>query len=99
MKHAKLILVVVLLILFLQVISAVNYGKIKVTSSPSKADVYITGKQVGKTPYSSGKLAKGTYYVAVKKEGYEDYKTKVKVVANKTTPVHAKLKALRTYCT
>ncbi len=75
-----------------------EYGKIKVTSSPSKADIYIDDKQVGKTPYTSGKLAKGTYSVAVKKEGYKDYKTKAKVVANKTTPVHAKLKELRTFC-
>ena len=96
MRFVKIAFIAALFILLLLSIGiaadAKVTGKLKVTSNPSKADVYIHEKQVGKTPYTSGKLAAGTYSVVVKKKGYEDYKTNVKVVVNKTTPVHAKLK-------
>jgi len=66
-------------------------GNIKVTSSPSKADVYLAGQNVGKTPITIKSVAAGEYTLEVKLKGYNPYKTTVKVSANKTTPVHAKL--------
>ncbi len=99
MKHAKLIfLVAVLLILLLQAVAAVNYGKIKVTSNPSKASVYLDGEYIGKTPITTKLIVVGKHTLEVKLKNYNNYKTTVKVVANKTIPVHAKLGKAKTWC-
>ena len=68
-----------------------NYGKIKVTSSPSKADVYLDGRYAGITPLSLSEVSVGTHTIEVKLKNYSSYKKVIKVSANRTTPVHAKL--------
>ncbi|MBI2530314.1 MAG: PEGA domain-containing protein [Candidatus Diapherotrites archaeon] len=68
-----------------------EYGKIKVTSSPSKADVYVDERYAGMTPLTVKDQTTGTHKVLVKKKGYKDYSKSVVVKANRTTPMHAKL--------
>ena len=74
----------------------IKSGNIKVTSNPSKADVYIGTRYAGMTPLSLTQIAPGSYKVLVKKKGYKDYSKTVVVKANRTTPVHAKLTKIST---
>ncbi len=65
-----------------------NYGYIKVTSAPeSDAAVYIDGRQVGTTPYTSNKLESKSYTVQVAKEMWQEATQQVTVSDNQTTNV------------
>ncbi len=76
--------------------STTAYGKIKVTSSPSKADVYVDGRYAGITPLSLSEVSVGTHTVEVKLKNYNPYKKSIKVSKNRTTPVSAKLTKIST---
>ncbi len=65
-----------------------NYGYIKVTSAPeSDAAVYIDGRQVGTTPYTSNKLESKSYTVQVAKEMWQETTQQVTVADNQTSSV------------
>ena len=65
-----------------------NYGYIKVTSEPmSGATVFIDGRTVGTTPYTSGKMPSGTHTVQAAKDMYKDVTKQVTVSENQTTEV------------
>jgi len=65
-----------------------NYGYIKVTTAPeSGADVYVNGRQVGTTPYTSIKLESKSYTVQVAKEMWQDATQQVTVSDEQTTNV------------
>lgn len=62
-----------------------NYGYIKVTSSPeSGAAVFIEGRQVGTTPYTSDKLESKTYTVLVAKEMWQEEAKQIVVADSQT---------------
>ena len=70
-----------------------NHGFVSITSSPSGATVYINGRQVGKTPYLSDKLAVGSYSVQLAKDMYQSASETVIVSDNNTTPLNVTLNA------
>ena len=62
------------------------YGYLNITSSPENgAFVFVNNKQVGTTPYTSDRLASGTYNVRVMKEMYNMVEKNVVVTDGKTT--------------
>ncbi|MBR6775666.1 MAG: PEGA domain-containing protein [Bacteroidales bacterium] len=62
------------------------YGFLNVDSKPeSKAIVYINNKRVGETPYSSDRLASGTYKVRVMKEMFKTTEETFVVADGQTT--------------
>lgn len=62
------------------------YGFLNVDSKPeSKAVVYIDNKRVGETPYSSDRLASGTYKVRVMKEMFKTTEETFVVADGQTT--------------
>lgn len=62
------------------------YGFLSVTTEPeSGAIVFIDNKNVGTTPYSSDKMASGTYNVRVVKEMYKTTEQTVTVTDGNTT--------------
>ena len=62
------------------------YGFLNVDSKPeSKAVVYINNKRVGETPYSSDRLASGTYKVRVMKEMFKTTEDTFVVADGQTT--------------
>ena len=62
------------------------YGFINVTSMPeSNAVVFINGERVGTTPYTSDRMASGTYKVKVMKEMYEAVEQTVVIKDGETT--------------
>jgi len=71
-------------------------GDLIVTSSPSGAAVYLNGNYQGVTtsiggPLDITDLTAATYTVVLKKSGYQDYTTTVKIVAGQTAQVAATL--------
>lgn len=75
--------------------SVTGFGAIKVTSTPSNADVYLDGTDTGKTtPCTLKNINPGDHVVKVSKEGYADYQETVTVEENKTVNVSAVLEEL-----
>ena len=61
-----------------------NVGYLTVNTNPQGADVYVNNKNIGKTPIKSYKLNEGTYTLRIKKEGYNEYSTKVNIKTGKS---------------
>ncbi len=58
-------------------------GSIRITSSPNSAAVYLDKQYRGTTPLTINDLAKGSYSVVLKKEGYKDWWRSVYVTTGK----------------
>lgn len=64
------------------------YGFLKVTTEPeSGAIVFINDKNVGTTPYSSDKMASGSYNVRVAKEMYKTAEQNITITDGETTAI------------
>lgn len=61
-----------------------NFGWITVTSKPSGADVFVDGKNYGKTPLENAKIKRGSHRVELKKSGYGSIVKLVKISAGET---------------
>lgn len=61
-------------------------GVITVQSDPSGAEMSVDGENIGKTPRSHV-LRVGEYEISLKKENYNEWKKKIKVVEGKSTPI------------
>lgn len=61
-------------------------GVLTVESSPTQANIFVDGKNIGKTNKSTT-LDVGTYDIEVTRDGYYDWKKKVKILEEKSTPV------------
>ena len=74
-------------------VSSPTTGDLDVSSTPSGASVYLNGDYQGETrssgPLYITSLVPGTYTVILKKSGYQDYTTTVKIVAGTTAQVAA----------
>ncbi|MCF0245143.1 MAG: PEGA domain-containing protein, partial [Bacteroidaceae bacterium] len=65
------------------------FGFLKITTSPeSGADVYLNGRKVGKSPYTTKELREGEYTIKVTKEMFDSGEKSVKVVRNETSKVN-----------
>jgi len=71
-----------------------QYGKIKVTSSPSYAEVYLDGAYQGRTPITLSNVKVGKHTVKVTKKDYYDYGETPQVKGNVTTSVFAPLQPI-----
>ena len=60
-----------------------NVGKAVITSQPSRAVLYIDGKQCGYTPYR-GDLEEGRHKIKIHKDGYTDISDVITVEREKT---------------
>lgn len=68
-----------------------QYGKIRVTSIPSYAKVYLDGTYRGTTPLTLSNIKMGQHTIKVTKKDYYNYSEMVQVKANTTTYVSARL--------
>lgn len=59
-------------------------GKIKITSNPAGAEIYLNGKFMGVTPAELTDIPVGTYTIVLKKEDFDDWRDTVTVKAGKT---------------
>jgi len=68
-----------------------RYGKIRVTSGPSQARVFLDGTYRGRTPITIGDVTVGEHQIKVSKDDYYDWSETVTVRSNRTTTVLARL--------
>lgn len=64
----------------------IKTGVLTVESDPFLADLYIDGKSKGKTPKSTS-LNVGEYDISVTKSGYREWRKRVEIKEEKSTPV------------
>lgn len=70
------------------------YGTIDVQSTPS-ADVYIDNVKIGQTPLEENIII-GSHQVSIRKEGYNNYNTTVKISEGTTEKITANLQERKT---
>ncbi|MGH1362399.1 MAG: protein kinase domain-containing protein [Calditrichia bacterium] len=58
------------------------YGSLKIDSDPTGAIVWLNGKQVGKTPFSSDSLPTQDYLVRLSKNGFEEFRETISLSAD-----------------
>jgi len=68
-----------------------QYGKIRVTSNPSYAKIYLDGTYHGTTPITISNVKVGKHTIKVTKKDYYNYSETVQVKGNSTTYVSARL--------
>ena len=71
-----------------------RYGKIRVTSDPSHAKVYLDGEYRGRTPMTISNVRVGEHQIKVTKEDYYDWSETVRVRPNLTNRVFARLEPI-----
>lgn len=71
-------------------------GYVTVTSEPSGARVYLDGTYIGNTPITEYKVQAGAYEVTVEDDGYQAYKTSIKIEAGETKEINVELTPLET---
>ena len=65
----------------------IKTGVLTVQSDPSLANIYIEGKQEGRTPKSVS-LPVGTYNISAYRSGYIQWEKSIEIKEEKSTPVH-----------
>ena len=63
-------------------LQAIN-GKLNLDSNPFEAEIYIDAKYYGQTPMQIPNLLIGEHNLQLKKEGFKDFSTKIKIEENK----------------
>ena len=71
-----------------------RYGKIRVTSDPSRARVFLDGTYGGRTPLTIRNVRVGEYQIKVSKEGYYDWSQAIRVRSNVIKRVFATLEPI-----
>ena len=66
-------------------------GTLQVSSSISGAKVYLDGKELGVTPFTSSNIPEGTHNISVELFGYKPWEGIVEVYPGQTTNIFAKL--------
>ena len=77
--------------------SSVLQGTLAVYSQPRGANVFLNGRRVGKTPLLLDEMPAGSRAVRVQLDGYSTWSQGVRIVANESTTVAAKLTPAKTH--
>ena len=72
----------------------VKEGELELRSDPSRAKVYVDGKEKGETPSVVSNVRLGGHVIRIVKEGYEPYEEQVRVVEGERKKVSVSLKRL-----
>jgi len=70
-----------------------KFGKIRISTKPSEASVFLDGEFLGSTPYENDKIPVGLHRLVIKKTGYSEFNQSVNIETDKLTPVSADLSA------
>jgi hypothetical protein len=74
--------------------ASTSVGAVRVQSIPPAANIYLDGVYRGSTPMTIGSLAAGDHTVLLRRSGYREYTTTVRVPAGGTAELTATLSAL-----
>ncbi len=69
-------------------------GSISIKSKPTKAIIYLEGKEVGTTPDIIGPIAVGSHEVEISIEGYKSWKKSINIDKGKNKDVNAVLQII-----
>jgi len=69
-------------------------ARVSIISEPSKSMVFHNEKYLGKTPYHHLEVLPGNYEITLRKQGFQDYHTKVAAILEETVTVNAALQPL-----
>ena len=67
------------------------YGSVNITSTPSMADIYVDGKNVGQTPLVIRDILVGEHNLRIEREGYDNYSANIIVSNDDQTSVNITL--------
>ncbi|WFN33773.1 PEGA domain-containing protein [Methanogenium sp. S4BF] len=68
-------------------VPSTSYGTLSVSSSPSKANIYLNGNFRGTTTQTIGGLTAGSYFVELTMPGYQDWTGSVRVYAGQVSSI------------
>ncbi len=68
-----------------------HFGKLMITSTPSSALVYLDGEIEGTTPLILESIPTGDYTLELAKDGYQTWKKRTRVIANRDNEVKVQL--------
>jgi hypothetical protein len=71
-----------------------DVGAVKLTSSPSGAEVYVSDRLMGYTPMALSGLAPGTQLIRLRREGYYEHGFLASVAVNRTVELRHSLKPM-----
>jgi hypothetical protein len=72
-------------------------GQLRVSSSPSGAEVYLSNRYAGRTPLSMEQLRVGEYVMRIEQPGYQVWSRTIRINPNRTTTMHADLERIKQY--
>jgi len=75
------------------VAAAVTPASVSIQSIPLDSEVWLNGQFKGKTPLRIAKIKPGSYVVVIRREGYDQYRQSVKLVAGNPLRINASLSA------
>ncbi len=85
-------------ILHYQVINrTAENGQLRVSSSPSGAEVYLSNRYAGRTPLSMEQIRVGEYVMRIEHPGYQIWSRTIRINPNRTTTMHADLERIKQY--
>jgi len=85
-------------ILHYQVINrTTENGQLRVSSSPSGAEVYLSNRYAGRTPLSMELVRVGEYVMRIEHPGYQTWSRTIRINPNRTTTMHADLERIKQY--
>lgn len=68
-----------------------NTGRLKITSDPQDAKIFIDGEEKGLTPFDEN-IEQGDHEIKVTKRGFDPYITNISLKRNETQSINARLK-------
>ena len=69
-------------------------GRLRITSVPSGANIWLNGKLVGGTPFEDNEIKTSTYNLVIRLAGYQDFIGSLNVREGELTPLMANLTPL-----
>ncbi len=72
-------------------------GQLRISSSPSGADVFLSDRYAGRTPLSMDQVRTGEYVMRIEQPGYQVWSRTIRINPNRTTTMHADLERIRQY--
>jgi hypothetical protein len=67
------------------------YGSINITSTPSEADVYLDGENLGQTPLFIPKVLLGNHNMEITHNGYDSYRSVINIIEGETTSLDIRM--------
>lgn len=72
-------------------------GRLRVSSSPSGADIYLNNRYAGKTPLSMDQIRAGEYVLRIELPGYQVWSRDIRINPDRITTMHADLNRIQQY--